>query len=276
MMRILILLLISSSVHGQIINASPYYKPITASAPSFSPKDVTGCLMWVYSDTLGLADNDPVSTWTDLSGNGNSATQSSTARPTYKTAVQNGRAVLRFDGSDDFMSVANTSIIGGNTGMTVFIVVKQASLAINKAILCKWDYATDGTFAVQTSDINSTETIMYVANGCTSAGSENQNSNGAGLGTNFYILEYVYDGTQGTNVDRVKIYVNGIETGYITTGTLNTSLTSCSATLKIGAFGGALTRNYNGDMGEIVLYNSALGSTDRTNVRNYLKAHWGL
>ncbi len=263
--------------NAQIIRANSYYKPVTASAPSFSPKDVAGCVLWLYADTIGLSDNDPVSTWTDLSGNSNNATQSSTARPTYKKAVQNGRAVLRFDGSNDFMEVANSSIVGGGTGMTIFIVVKQATLALNKVVLCKWDYNTQGTFAVQTSDASTDETMMYTADNCGDDGSDHQNSIDADLTTDFYVLEYVFDGTQSINADKVKIYRNGTLLSTSTTGTLTSTLTSCSANLLIGKFGGVVTgREFNGDMGEIAIYISALGSTDRTNIRNYLKSHWGL
>jgi hypothetical protein len=244
------------------------------SAP-FTPKSISGCIMWVYADTLGLSDSDPVTSWTDLSGNGNDAAQSSSGlKPLYKTGIQDGKDIIRFDGSDDFLEVANTSIIAGQTGMTVFLVVAQATLAVNKGIFCKWDYATAGCFAIQTDDVAGDEIMMYAASSGVDAGGNNQHSTNADLATQFYLLEYVYDGSQGTNADRVKIYRNGTLLTTSVTGTLPTSLTSVSSTLKLGMFGGILSRNYNGDMGEAILYTSALGTTDRQNVENYIHAQF--
>lgn len=55
----------------------------------------------------GLVDGDPVSTWSDASGNSRDGTNTLTARPTYKTAIQGGQPVVRFDGSNDYLSVAS-------------------------------------------------------------------------------------------------------------------------------------------------------------------------
>lgn len=240
----------------------------------FVPTDTSGCLFWVYADSLGLSDNDEVIHWYDYSGNSNEATQLGLGiRPIYKTSQIDGKAAVRFDGASSFMEVANTSIIAGNTGMSVFIVVKQTTLATNQAYLTKWDYATDGTFALQTDDANNDEVIGYFASGCTDAGGNNQHSTNANLTTTFYLLEYIYDGTQ-SNADRVKIYKNGTLLSISTNGTLPTALTSCSATLKLGSFGGGLTRYFDGDIAEILIYDHTLTSTGRTSVENYIHAHY--
>lgn len=55
----------------------------------------------------GLSDGDPVSTWSDVSGNSRHGTNSLTARPTYKTKIQGGQPVIRFDGSNDYLNVAS-------------------------------------------------------------------------------------------------------------------------------------------------------------------------
>lgn len=51
------------------------------------------------------ADGNAVAGWADKSGNGNHLQQATAgSRPLYKTAVKNGRSVLRFDGTDDFIN----------------------------------------------------------------------------------------------------------------------------------------------------------------------------
>jgi hypothetical protein len=54
-----------------------------------------------------------VSRWDDKSGNGRNAVQNTAAnQPIYTLAGQNGRSVLTFDGSDDFMDVVTTVFQG--------------------------------------------------------------------------------------------------------------------------------------------------------------------
>ena len=250
----------------------PAIKYVNSAIP-FVPTDTSGLLTWFYADTLGLGDTDPVTEWTDLSGNVNDATPISNA-PHYATGELDGKATVYFNAaSSESMKVTNTSIIGGNTGLSVFIVVKQTSLATNQVYLTKWDYATDGTFALQTDDTNNDEVMGYFASGCTDAGGNNQHSTDADLTTNYFLLEYIYDGTQ-SNANRVKIYRNGTLLSISTNGTLPTSLTSCSATLKIGAFGGGLTRYFDGYFAEILIYDHTLTSTGRTSVENYIHLHY--
>ncbi len=58
----------------------------------------------------GLSDGSVVSTWSDLSGNGKDATQSTNSlRPLYKTSTINGQPTVRFDGSDDQLTHSATS-----------------------------------------------------------------------------------------------------------------------------------------------------------------------
>jgi hypothetical protein len=69
------------------------------------PTDLSGLVLWLKADALGLSDNDPISTWADSSGNGNDAIGVGGARPIFKTAILNGLPVVRFDGIDDFLKV---------------------------------------------------------------------------------------------------------------------------------------------------------------------------
>src|SRR5262247_3533304 len=83
----------------------------------------SGLEMWLKADAItGLVDNDPISTWADSSVNGRNATQSGTARPTYKVNIINGLPVARFDGADDFFTLPNflTAFSAGE----IFLVIK--------------------------------------------------------------------------------------------------------------------------------------------------------
>lgn len=77
------------------------------------------------ADTLVLNDNDPVETWTDVSGNGRNFTQiSAPQKPTYKsTAGPGSRPCVRFDGGD-YLTRATSGI--SPSPITIFSVLKPA------------------------------------------------------------------------------------------------------------------------------------------------------
>lgn len=60
----------------------------------------------------GLVDGDPIATGQDSSGNGRHMTAAGSARPTWQTAELDGKAVARFDGTDDVAGIADTGLSG--------------------------------------------------------------------------------------------------------------------------------------------------------------------
>ena len=88
-----------------------WIKTILGCNLEWAPTDLSNLLLWLdASQITGLNDGDAVASWTDLSGNGNHATQSTAAaKPTYKTNIINGLPVVRFDGGD-FLSTFTTGI----------------------------------------------------------------------------------------------------------------------------------------------------------------------
>ncbi len=263
--------LLISMAYGQ----TPQQFLLMKKTVSFVPTDLSGLKLWLKADQLSLSDNDPVSTWADQSGNSNDVTASLTVRPTYKANIQNGKAVVRFDGSNDVMNKSSFTALDGLTGITIFLVVKQATLATNQVFLSKWDYQTQGTFAWQTGSSSSSEEVSYWAPTCNAAGNENVVSSSAGITAAFNLLELVYDGSL-TNSNRVKYYKNTSALSTSTNNTIPTSTITCTADLRIGSFGGSLTRYFNGDFAEILIYNSALSGADRAKVEAYLNARWAI
>lgn len=84
----------------------------------------TGAKLVLHAPAMrGYADGDPVGTWNDISGEGSNATASSTARPTYKVAIQAGMPVVRFNGSSHYLNLTFTS----TSLQTVFAVTKSAN-----------------------------------------------------------------------------------------------------------------------------------------------------
>ena len=71
-----------------------------------SPQSIPGLKAWYDATTINQADNTSVTAWLDQSGNEAHMYQSTTAaQPTLQTNELNGRPVVRFDGTDDFMNL---------------------------------------------------------------------------------------------------------------------------------------------------------------------------
>ena len=87
----------------------------------------------------GLADADPVSTWTDRSGGGRDLSASGSARPTYKVGIQGGNPVVRFD-SDDGMTGSWSETL---TSETVFMVFKSPAPVTYARYFTQTDAGTD-------------------------------------------------------------------------------------------------------------------------------------
>jgi hypothetical protein len=99
----------------------------------FDPLTLPGLARWGKVSTLALAADDPCSSYTDLSGLGNHATSITTHRPLFKAAVANGKATLRFDGTDDYLTMTNAGgaldMVGG--GLMMMVVRVNASTSHN-------------------------------------------------------------------------------------------------------------------------------------------------
>lgn len=83
----------------------------------------------LYDATSGgslVAPDGSVARWQDKSGNAYHATQSTSgSRPVRKTNILNGRAVLRFDGTNDFMGASNTTVSLSSSGWIYLAVINK-------------------------------------------------------------------------------------------------------------------------------------------------------
>ena len=119
--------------------------------------------MWLDASDSGsviVDGNNRVSSWNDLSGNGNDVTQSTQAmKPLWDENTKNGRAVLDFDGGDT-LSIPSGVFSIPNGDNTIFVVSKSdtvtgkvITLTDSADIKYEFDYL-DGTnpFQFQSND----------------------------------------------------------------------------------------------------------------------------
>jgi len=228
----------------------------------FDPRQILGLQLWLdASQIVGLNDGDSVGTWSDLSGNANDATQGTASKkPLYKTAIVNGKPVVRFDGVDDFLSNATLTALNGVSAATLFTVKKETTYTgisfpfYTAANLYKFNVG--GTRYYRTS------------------ATEDANASSSTLWGSWTYEGMLYDGSQSGNSNRLKVRSNGspLAVGY--TGTIQSTLGSGTG-FYVSTYDGT-TYPWNGDVAEIILFNRAVTGADLTNLEAYLASKYGL
>jgi len=256
----------------------------------WSPTDVSGLALWLKADagtwqdaaltTAAAADGDVVGGWVDQSGTANNATQATTAaKPTLKLGIVNGLPVLRFDGSDDILTVLNDASLSPTTGLTAFYVTKNLAGTDLGVVLAKGDTASNQPGAEWVFPHN-VDTASYIG----ILISDDANNAGIGrrdLTITGYTAANVWVGTWdgGTADANTAFFQNGTQIDTDSAG-WSGSITSMQAGAKNVTIGGGtsnLTAIYAGvDVAEILLYGPSLSVADRTRVTNYLMARYGI
>ncbi len=239
--------------------------PPNAPAPTPVPLTVAGLLGWWKADALALSDNAPVSAWLDSSGNGHTMTQGTgSQQPLYKATAINGHPGVRFDGTDDFLTLAPAF---ANGQLSLFIVVNRASVATIGPIV-EWDDPTD-PFFYQYHNWNYDAGDKMFANVVTTSGGFIHSPGGSLVVAGTPYIHSLYAGTSTTELWKNGSIVSG-------PGSL-TGNVRYDGPMNFGHrlwTGGPLY--WAGDIGEVILYNSFIASADRTSILSYLSSKWGI
>jgi hypothetical protein len=228
------------------------------SAPAFAPTDIANLAQWfdfasissLYQDAAGTtpvtANNDHIAKVLDRSGNNRHATEGGMAGPTYKTNIQNGRAMALFD-----VSQLIHTFDGAPTNHSIFAVIKRVSvLASYRGIYGTGD-GTTGTMTMM--QLNTDKWGTY--------STSNQPANTT-VGTSSAVLLEMVRGGSGNGI----FYVNGVADGEYDS-------TVGQGTKHVGGIGGQSTNSY---IGEILYYAAQLNDTQRQAVEAYVNTKWAL
>jgi hypothetical protein len=231
----------------------------------FTPPDESNLEVWLNAGTgVTTGAGDAVSAWADQSGNGNNATQANTGdQPTLISSDPsfNNEPVLSFNGSTDFMQAPLP--LNAAEGLTVFVVASHDSANPNRAILggSQGNYGASSQWFLMQSTSNS-NLVEINRDSATSA-----SVTSGPLDTSTHVYAMTYNG--------------GAET---LTQTIDGSSASSQAlfanmslsTLDIGSlihFGAGFDYG-DVNIGEILVYDAALSSSEETTVENYLASKY--
>jgi hypothetical protein len=220
-----------------------------------NPSSISGLTLWLKADSLGLSDGTAVSTWTDSSGTGNNATQATGVnQPIFKTNIVNGKPTVRFDGSNDSLTFSSSP-----ADTSVFVVASLGVAPASQTAYAPFTVFGTGTPLAGidlTCRLTGTNWGVYV-------GSDLSSGEDLVNGT-FNIIEATTSGA-GT-----VIYRNGVQKA-----TSGSRSNGDGSTAQIASQTGS-SRWFNGDIAEILIYDSVLSQIDRTNVEKYLSAKYAI
>ncbi len=207
-------------------------------APAQSPSNppTTGLTLWLKANSVGAANNSPVATWPDSSGNGNDATQTDSNRqPVLVTNGINGLPIVHLDGNGDYLNIPP------QTGVRTAIVVARHTTGNQD-----WNPILGGV----------------------------TNQFHGGQGQDLFSPQWTSDPVKSAQAFEDGQPVNVLDlqkpTDFHVISLLTSDVTrvdSLSAQLDAG-------RTWNGDYAEVLLYDHVLSTQDREQAEGYLKAKY--
>lgn len=237
-----------------------FFYPVCAQSPGGVSNHLT---LWLRADTgtSTTSNGSPVSTWNDRSGKAYNASQATSAnQPVYNrntTDNINFNPVLKFDGTNDQLVIANQSALNGI--LTAFSVYNNSSstgsrspLGSQNSTTSGWNYFVSGT----------TRYLFGFRSGLTNISSGTGKLNTTEIGS--------FDLQPGVTLP-ASIYVNGRT---VSTGNISYQ-SNTSGGLSIGASGTG-NNYFQGRIAETIIYDSLLSSTERQKINTYLSIKYGV
>jgi hypothetical protein len=198
-----------------------------------------------------------VSEWDDISSNGNNATQSTGAnQPAFIAGAMNNMPAMRFDGSSSYLSLPTSTSLGIQShAYEMFIVARTSSSDIQ--------FLMGG---------NTMEQFEYHLNGAVGARFIPTSSTYLDVGT---VGAYT-DGKPHIFAARASATGGAVRVDGVDGGTTTATITSSSANqLQLGTRADG-TYRFNGDIAEVLIYDTVLTSAQRDSVEKYLADRYGI
>ncbi len=259
---------ISENISGLTANTIYYYKVTATNENGTTVSDTrllftdnsfskTNLVVWLRADQGVTSSSVSVSEWLDLSSNNNKADQSNSSnRPTIVSGAINSNPAIRFNGTSNFLTLPYTHTIGiKDNPYEIFIVAKSSSSNIQFLLsgteIEKYEYHLNGPgvrFIPTTGAYLDKGTAGNYTDGNAHIFSARASSSGGAVRV---------DGIDGST-------------------SLNNIQSSSAINLVIGYRGADASYYLNGDIAEVILYNTNLSTSDRSTVEHYLANRYGI
>lgn len=214
------------------------------------------------------ADNSAVPVWLDQSGSNNNMIQTDNAkRPTYynnTASAVNFNPVITFNGSTNELTDAG-GVLGTSTNSNAAAFVVSSVKAVQSSAVI-YELAKNQSNADSHFGMNA----PWSDNSIYWDGANNNRINAAWGGS--LNVPYIWTGWNNASLSPKKTSLrrNGTE---IVSGTTMNNYSGQNKPMYIGSTGGA--NYYNGSIGEVIIYKTALSAAERIRVESYLALKYG-
>jgi hypothetical protein len=248
-------------------NAISNLRVQSASAYASALKSVPtqGLQQWLRSESAVSQFAGGVSIWPDQSGTGHDATQTVQANQPFGVQADGSACKSAFDFFGNQFFNFNLPIDGWSQ-MTVFMVAKSAVDPLSGS----WSSEAAAIFWNENASWGNTFVTPYQADvsfrfGTTQVNNQPIYTRPVSVGQDFTITRAVHNGSTDS------LYVNGLLA--LSQGNKNAALNGMTGTGYIGQ--GVNNTFFNGEIGEILVYNRVLSANEAATVESYLRNKFG-
>lgn len=235
----------------------------TTASISNSLPVVSGLQHWIKSDAGVTVDgSNNVVTWADQSGNGNNWAQNAGTVQLISNA-QNGLPVVRSGTAGSPNNLSTSAFIFGTQEAEVFVIIKANTISSDTNYA--WSgFGNDGSLLNHYGYTGGTEIYEVFGNSIRQGPNTVPNSGNA-------LRAYgIYNVSSGTGANNYILRLNGTQIDIARTG--NPAWHNTTFWLFAGIFNQSF--QFQGDIGEVIIYDHVLTSGDRTSIYNYLQNRW--
>lgn len=242
-----------------LYTALPSTHPFSSIPPHlrvFQPNDVPGCQLWLDaadSSTITYGTGLSIASWRDKANGYAVANSSAAHRPVYS------QGTIRFNGitSPSYLDIPTLTI--GSSAFSIFFVMQNTGPASGNAYAPHffWPLSGNGSGALSMTGWLNTN-IQGI----------NANISSTLLKNQYYTISYTF----GVTTNFEQLYANGISIG-----TYQKSSGYSASLYRIGAINTASTEtSLDGNIGEVLVYNTALTTSQRQTIEWYLANKWAI
>ena len=251
---------VSSSVYGTLCTDVFDHLSVLSNVPQVS----SNLKVWLRSDVNVGTSGSSVSRWQDQSENGNDAVQAvSLAQPTLTGSAVNGLPGVTFDGTNSYLQLPS-GFSDFTQGMTVIAVAKPTSTANNARIIDFGTGSPQNNLILSRSGTTPNFKLEVFAGGTDSS----VISTGTITNNQYQVFEAVHNG-----ITTASLLTNGISAG---SGNINSIPVVTRNNDYIGKSYSGSDGLFKGDIAELLIFNRALSSNERTDLESYIYQKYGI
>lgn len=208
-----------------------------------------------------------VDSWADQSGNGNHVTGSGSTRPVLVASGMNGQPAIQFDGVDDLLNNTTANLVSSGSARTVFVAAESTPGA-NLANGALFTFRRSGPLMTLEQLDHPSAWFIYSDGVCC-----NQNTPALPFVTNAFVAAYTSTGPGNL----LQFRLNGLGPPTITVSGQNVVAETGTTGFTVGNREDFPTiQVWRGNIAEVLVYDAALGNSDRQSVEEYLFAKYSI